>query len=91
MGPKSLAGIMFQALMDMDKSIPSFTRAPRLQWMLGISFRMIDSIVDHCRQADHNLHTSWNLINAVKISLTVDTRHRAESVAEEIGACLETP
>ena len=53
-----------------------------------MSLRLIDSREDH-RPTTGNM--ALTLTKYVRKSLPVDTYHRAEAVAEEIGAFLETP
>ena len=59
--------------------------------MSDMSLRLIDAIVDHHHQSDHNLNVAWTMTKASKKSLLVDARHRAEAAAEEVQECLETP
>ena len=70
---------------ELEKPTITLTRSPRPQWMSAMSLRLIDMIVEHCCQADHNRNVAHTLTKAVRKSLTVDTFRRAEAVAEEIG------
>ena len=54
------------------------------------SLRLIEECVTLHFQPDHNWNVARTLIRDVRRSLDVDSQHREEVAAEDIGICLET-
>ena len=91
-GPLNFIDINFQALKVMETPpSPTLTRAPRPQWMLERSLRLIDAQADYHRWTDHNGNVACALTRSVQQSLVVYTFRRIEVTVDEIGDCLEYP
>ena len=55
------------------------------------SLRIIDTHADHFYQTDHNWNVARSLTMSYRQYLEENICHITEAVAEEIGACLESP
>ena len=90
-GTLNLFDTKFQALKVMDKPLPPLTCAPRPQWVLAGSLRLIVSRAYQHRLPYHNWNVARTLKRSVQKALVVDNHHREDVVAEEIWACLKYP
>ena len=91
MGPHRHTDYLFDELKAMAPPAPKLPRAPRPQWMLVASVRLIDARSALRRDPNHSRNRARELTRQIRASLKEDSKRRAEAAAAEIGSCTDVP